>query len=426
VWHVDDLKISHAETRVVDDFIRDLETEFGKETPLSKSRGKVHDYLGMILDFSVQGELQVNMIPYVKMVLANAPDDMRGRATTPAANHLYKVNDIDPEPVSEDKTEIFHSITMQLLYLGQRGRPDLLTAVSFLSGRVQAPDRDDYEKLTRLIRYLRATQSLILRLSTGRDGVIRWWVDASFGVHPNMRGHTGGTMSMGYGSVYSVARKQKLVTRSSTECELVGVHDIMPQLEWTKLFLEAQGYTVHDTVLYQDNKSAMLLEQNGRASSSKRTKHIHLRYFYVKDKVDAGTLHIEHCPTEDMLADYFTKPLQGSLFRRMRDRILNIDPSCPYHSSHRSVLEHADDLADQTRVDGQADLDKECGDSQSNLSTIVEELSDNVRSDAEERTASSGTVDAGTDTRSWVLVTRKTVRRMKTKTKDEKGSLFMI
>jgi hypothetical protein len=70
VWHVDDLKISHEETRVVDDFIKDLETEFGKETSLSKSRGKVHDSLGMILDFSVQGELQVNMIPYVKMVLA--------------------------------------------------------------------------------------------------------------------------------------------------------------------------------------------------------------------------------------------------------------------------------------------------------------------------------------------------------------------
>ena len=85
------------------------------------------------------------------------------------------------------KAEIFHSLTMQLLYLGQRGRPDVLTAVSFLSGRVQAPDRDDYKKLARAIRYLRATQDLVLRLSTGRDGMIRWWIDASFGVHPTMR-----------------------------------------------------------------------------------------------------------------------------------------------------------------------------------------------------------------------------------------------
>jgi hypothetical protein len=85
--------------------------------------------------------------------------------------------------------------------------------------------------------------------------------------------------------------------------------------------------------------------------------------------VDAGALHIEHCPTEDVLADFFKKPLQGSLFRRMRDRIMNIDPSSPYHSSHRSVLEHEDDLADQTAsVGGQADSEQaNRGNSQSDL-----------------------------------------------------------
>jgi hypothetical protein len=185
---------------------------------------------------------------------------------------------------------------------------------------------------------------------------------------------------------------------------------------WTKLFLEEQGYSVYDNILYQDNKSAMLLEHNGRASSSKRTKHIHLRYFYVKDKVDSGALHIEHCPTEVMLADYFTKPLQGSLFRRMRDRILNIDPSSQYHSSHRSVLEYADDLADQSGdVDGQADPDQaDCGNSQSYVRTAVEELSDNTG--IEELASNSGRIEAGTDHgNQWVLVTRKTVKRMKVK-----------
>ena len=416
VWHVDDLKISHAETRVVDDFIRDLEMEFGKEAPLSKSRGKVHDYLGMILDFSVPGELQVNMIPYVKMVLANAPDDMYGWAPTPAAQHLYKVNEINPEPVDADKAEIFHSLTMQLMYLGQRGRPDVLTAVSFLSGRVQAPDRDDYKKLARAIRYLRATQDLVLRLSTGRDGMIRWWIDASFGVHPTMRGHTGSTMSMGYGSVYSSSKKQKLVTRSSTECELVGVHDVMPQLEWTRLFLDAQGYQVQDTILYQDNKSAMLLERNGRASSSRRTKHIHLRYFYVKDRVDAGAMHIEHCPTEDMLADFFTKPLQGGPFRRMRDRIMNIDPSSPYHSSsHRSVLKDGNDLSvlkDGNDLDDQNDLDDrtEQADLASSSQDDLEHVGcGNSQSDFMEVLPCHGEIGEidGDVNNPWILVTRK-------------------
>jgi uncharacterized protein YbaR (Trm112 family) len=315
-----------------------LEAEFGKETPLSKSHGKIHDYLGMILDFSNEGEVTVNMVPYVKMVLASIPDDMRGKAVSPAANYLYKVNDTDPVLLDEEVAEAFHSFTMQLQYLAQRGRPDLLQAVSFLSSRVQQPDRDDYGKLSRVMKYLQSTEDLVLRLSADKSGLVRWWVDASYAVHPDMRGHSGGTMSLGHGSVYSTSTKQKLVTRSSTECELVGVHDVMPQIEWTRLFLEAQGCDISDHVLYQDNMSAMLLEKNGRALSSKRTKHINLRYFYVKDTIDSGQLRVEHSPPEEKLADFFTKPLQGALFRKLRDKIMNIGLNSPYHSAHRSVL----------------------------------------------------------------------------------------
>jgi hypothetical protein len=94
VWHADDWKISNVDSKVVDLFIEDMESEFGKETPLSKSRGKVYDYLGMILDFNVKGELAANMIPYVKMVLDSIPRDMIGRAATPAVSYLYQVNEV--------------------------------------------------------------------------------------------------------------------------------------------------------------------------------------------------------------------------------------------------------------------------------------------------------------------------------------------
>ena len=146
---------------------------------------------------------------------------------------------------------------------------------------------------------------------------------------------------MGKGSVYSYSSTQKLVSRSSTEAEVIGVDDLMPQMMWTGYFLKAQGVAVVDTLLYQDNKSSMLLEKNGRASSGKRTRHIDIRFYFVADRVASGDLRIEHCPTEEMLADYFTKPLQGALFYRLRDQIMNIDPSSPYHSSssrQRSVL----------------------------------------------------------------------------------------
>ncbi len=77
------------------------------------------------------------------------------------------------------------------------------------------------------------------------------------------------------------------------------------------LFLKAQGFAVGDNILYQDNKSAMLLETNGRASSSKRTRHIEIRYNYVADQVAKGDLRVVWCPTDKMIADFLTKPLKG-------------------------------------------------------------------------------------------------------------------
>ena len=79
-------------------------------------------------------------------------------------------------------------------------------------------------------------------------------------------------------------------------------------------------------------------------SSSRRTRHILLRYYFVKEHVDNGTIEIVHCPTDKMWADYFTKPLQGSQFYRLRDLIMNIDPSSVYHSSNRSVLRTSESL----------------------------------------------------------------------------------
>jgi hypothetical protein len=158
-----------------------------------------------------------------------------------------------------------------------------------------------------------------------------------------MKGHTGGTLMMGNGSVYSTSSKQKMVARSSTECEIIGVYDVMPQILCTGHFLKAQGYPIETSTLYQDNTSAILLENNGKTSSTKRTRHMHIRYFYIKDHVDDKLIRIEYCNTDDMLADFFTKPLQGVKFHLMRDKIMNIDPHNKSHSDHRSVLSNEEE-----------------------------------------------------------------------------------
>ena len=86
--------------------------------------------------------------------------------------------------------------------------------------------------------------------------------------------------------------------------------------------MESQGYDISDNVLEQDNQSALKLESNGRTSAGQKSRHINIRYFWVKDRLRSEKIRVRHCPTLEMLADFFTKPLQGGLFRKFRDVIL--------------------------------------------------------------------------------------------------------
>jgi hypothetical protein len=144
----------------------------------------------------------------------------------------------------------------------------------------------------------------------------------AFAVHPDFKSHTGGCLKFGSGTPICLSRKQKLNTRSSTESELVGVDDAINMILWTKLFLEDQGYDINKNILYQDNKSAILLEKNGKKSSSKRTRALNIRYFFVTDQVEKGNLDVEYCPTGEMIGDYFTKPLQGTTFQKFKRLIM--------------------------------------------------------------------------------------------------------
>jgi hypothetical protein len=115
-----------------------------------------------------------------------------------------------------------------------------------------------------------------------------------------------------------MSRKQKLNCRSSTHAELIGVDDMITQALWTGLFMAEQGYPLEKNIIYQDNKSSILLETNGRNSAGKRSRALNVRYFFVTDQVEQGNIVIEHMPTDEMWADYFTKPLQGEKFRKFR------------------------------------------------------------------------------------------------------------
>jgi hypothetical protein len=166
-----------------------------------------------------------------------------------------------------------------------------------------------------------------LILSANGCIILKWCVDALFAVHPNMHGHSGGGLSLGRGFPIVSSTKQKLNTQSSTETEIVGADDFMSAIFWNHYFMKAQSYDVKDNVLFEDNKSSILLKKNGRASSSKRTKHINIRYFFITDRFSKEEVSVVWCPTGGMIGEYATKPLQGALFRKFRDHIMGVTPA---------------------------------------------------------------------------------------------------
>ena len=143
-------------------------------------------------------------------------------------------------------------------------------------------------------------------------------------VHSDAKSHTGTVVSMGKGPIMAKSTKQKIVTKSSTEAELVGMSDSVSLVIWCRNFLESQGYKVPPAKVFQDNLSTIAMVRSGKPTSD-RTRHVSIRYFFVHDREVNGEVQLEYKPTKEMIADILTKPLQGELFTRLRDQLLNRD-----------------------------------------------------------------------------------------------------
>ncbi len=260
------------------------------------------------------------MDKYVEDVLQIC--EVNGNAMTPALTDLFYI-DQDSPLLAKDEKEYFHSMVAKLLYLAKRVRPDTLTAISFLATRVREPTEQDLAKLQRVCKYLRSTKDKGIVLKA--DGNITAYVDASHAVHSkDGKSHTGVHVTLGGGPIYVRSTKQKLVTKSSTEAELVALSDALPTLLWIRELLIEIGYlkNSHAVAIMEDNQSTIALVKRG-SPSGESTRHINIRYFFITDRVANGEVCVKFCPTDDMLADYFTKAMVGSAQHQMADLIMN-------------------------------------------------------------------------------------------------------
>ena len=316
-WYVDDNKISHMKDEVIDSIIEKIESKFGK---MSQTRGDEHDFLGMNIKYK-DGKVVISMKKHIQKAIDEFQEPITREAATPAKSYLFDIRDESPK-LNESKADNFHSVVASLLFVSRRCRLDIQTAIGFLTTRVSEPDEDDWSKLRRVLQYLNGTLDLTLTLGGDKISIMKAWVDVSYGVHSDCRSHTGGCISFGWGVVLTKCQKQKLNVKSSTEGEIVGVSDYLPNMIWGRMFIEAQGYPMEELILYQDNQSAIKIEKNGKKSSGQKTKHMDNRYFWIKDRLESEKIKVVYCPTLQMLADFFTKPLQGTLFKKFRDVVL--------------------------------------------------------------------------------------------------------
>ena len=319
--HVDDLMVSCRSQATIDELWKAIETRY--KTKLVFKKGSVLSYLGMSLDFSTKGEVAITQRGFTDEMLAECGIDLTKGATTPASDNLF-VTRSDAATIAEEESVWFHRVTAQMLYLAKRTRPETLTAVAFLVTRVTKSDRDDVNKLKRLLLYINGTRGRGIVLRPGERGVqLRIFVDAAYGVHSDGRSASGSVISLGdAGPIHVKSSKQKIVTKSSTEAELVATSDSCNTPFQVRRFLIAQGHECGPVILYQDNLSCMHLLAKGKASSE-RSRHIAIRYFWLKERVDEGEIKIEHLATELMPANILTKPLQGEQFKTERFMLTN-------------------------------------------------------------------------------------------------------
>jgi len=241
-WHVDDLMICHVsqdqdENMKVVQGIKDI---YGEN--LAETVRTVHDYLGMTFDYSFASKVMINMWDYLRNVIKEFLEEITGTCATPASDHLFKVRE-DGRKLSEELADAFYHTVYQLLFAANRARCDIQMAISFFTTRVKAPDEDDWGTLVRVLKYINGMRYMKLRILSADEMnfTVHGYVDGLHQIHEDCRRQIGCLMMMGKGAAISSSNIMKCNTQSSTETELISVHDKLPDIIWTRYFVECQG-----------------------------------------------------------------------------------------------------------------------------------------------------------------------------------------
>jgi hypothetical protein len=214
---------------------------------------------------------------------------------------------------TDSETEVtkfpYRAAVGALMYLMTGTRPDISYAVGVVSRTLENPTRNDVSKVKRILRYLKGTSDTgIVYQPNAKPGVLECYSDADHGGDTETGRSTSGVACIYAGGAISwLSQRQTTVAISTTEAEIVAASEAAREAVWLKRLLSEITYLKGIPVLYIDNEAAIKLAQN--PEYHRRTKHIRLRHFFIREKVAENEVAVQRVPTEEQVADIFTKPL---------------------------------------------------------------------------------------------------------------------
>lgn len=310
--YVDDFIICSVNEKERERILNGLEKAYGK---LKQGTGKKITYRGLQIVSSDSQEIFVNQTEYAKELTKH----VRKTARTPTAMNFLKVNK-QSEPCQKAEKEEYARTVAKILWLANQSRPDLKFATSLLCSRVSDTRIEDLKKMKRVLEYIKGTLHLGLRYRR-EEIILTCHADASYLTHDDMKGQSGVIVCLGNSVVEATSVKQKLTAQSSTEAELIALSEAVNTTLWTRSMLEEMGFAQQQTIIYQDNQSALCMAESGKLT--KRSKHIGMRFYNIKDHIESKEIQLKHISTKKMIADMLTKPLSAAEFQVNRDKVMS-------------------------------------------------------------------------------------------------------
>ena len=310
--YVDDLILAGKDERRIAETKKNLSGRFRM-----KDLGELNHFLGLEVRQSVEKDrLWVGQTTYTLRILEDFGMLESKPVNTPADSNTNLTKRTDEE--DEMDKSLYQAAVGSLLYLSTRTRPDIAFAVGKVAQFSSNPTQRHWTAVKRIMRYIQGTRDLGLMYQRMNDDCIGY-ADADWGGNLDDRKSTSG-----YVFVYSNAavswrsKKQTCVAVSTAEAEYVSLAAAVQESLWMKQLLEDIGpEEINQITVLEDNQSAIHMATNPRYHG--RSKHIDLKYHFIRETVQQGNVLLEYCPTERMVVDIFTKNLPSPRFKDLRD-----------------------------------------------------------------------------------------------------------